>query len=450
MSNINSGRGLLNRRHLLRGLGASIALPLLNCMLPSKRRGSPGTTRPKRAVFVYIPNGVNTLSWQIETAGRDYQLSAGLSPLAEQRQNMTVISGLHHPKGIGSAHQCDRIWLSAAKASESADQLMATLTGKETRFSSLELTANSAGSLAWTRAGVPLPALGKPSLAFERLFGERRGGVADVRKRLQRQGSILDLVLGEARRMRRSIDSEDRCKLDDYLDAVREVEVRSERAERWLETPKPKVDSERAAQFTRNIPLAAAGELYDSFYDLILLALQTDMTRVVTFMSDREGGGLSLPEIGINQGRHEITHHGGKAEKLERLTRCDIFLVQRLARFLNKLEAQQEADDSLLDRTMILFGSGMSYGHNHGNANLPTVLAGGRSLGLRHGQHIDYNLPVIGKYDLGNNRDFYSLCLQPVDDKARLSNLLLTMLHCMGVQTESFGDSLGNLPELLV
>ena len=185
-------------------------------------------------------------------------------------------------------------------------------------------------------------------------------------------------------------------------------------------------------------------------YDLIVLALRTDMTRVVTYMSGSEGNGLAIPEIGIPQTRHELSHHNGDPEHdgpPQQERRASSPSSSRISS-INSPPCRT-ATRSLLDRTMVLFGSGMSYGHSHGNANLPTILAGGKSLGLKHGQHIDYNLPKLGAYDLANASGHYNVCGSPVDGKARLTNLLLTMMQKMDVNTEKFVDSLGPVSELI-
>ena len=457
MAHVHRRRWQLDRRHLLRGVGASVALPLLDCMrLPPAREDGPSAT-PSRSVFLYVPNGVNMLTWQIVQAGADYRLTAALIPLEAHRASFTPFSGLCHPNGVGKQHQIDKIWLTGARLPQqggefrntvSVDQCMAEVAGVHTRFPSLELTVTG-GTLAWSREGTPLPAERKPGAVFERLFGVAPGGVARARRELARRGSVLDLVLGDARGLRRSIGSEDRNKLDEYLSAVRDVELRTERADAWLDVPKPAVDSHVEARLTRNIPDADAGDYYDTMLDLIVLALRTDSTRVVTCMLGSESHGLALPEIGIQQTRHELSHHNGDPEQMSRLTQADTFLTARLARFLDRLQAVGEDGESVLDRTLVLFGSGMAYGHSHGNANLPTILAGGRALGLRHGRHVDYNLPEIGAYDLENTREYYPICVRPVDEDARLSNLLLTMLQCMGVDVDSFADSLRPVSEVL-
>jgi hypothetical protein len=463
MSNLLSQKWLLNRRHFLRGIGATIALPLLDCMRPL--RAAAAVEKPRRSVFIYIPNGVNVLTWQITKAGRDYELSEPLKPLEKHRAHITPISGLHHPNGIGQAHVCADSWLTAAKLSMeggayhnlvSADQVMAEVTSTKTRFPSLELSIsagvgqpNGATTLAWSRDGIPLPAEDNPRTVFNRLFGAEPGGIDVQRRRLDRRHSVLDTVLDDARTLRRRVGSEDRSKLDEYLHSVRDVEIRTERLDAWLNVPKPEVDKATSEHLQRNISRSEAGDYYRTMYDLIVLTLRTDMTRVVTYMSGSEGNGLAIPEIGIPQTRHELSHHNGDPEQMARLSKSDAFITQQFAYFLDQLQSTRDGEDALLDRTMVLFGSGMSYGHSHGNANLPTILAGGQGLGLKHGQHIDYNLPTIGRYDLATPVNHYQLCHKPVNSEARLTNLLLTMLHKMDVKTEQFVDSLGPVSEVL-
>lgn len=450
---------LLDRRHLLRGLGAAIALPVLDCMSPLAVANTAKPAKPRRSVFIYIPNGVNVLTWQITQAGRDYQLSEPLKSLEKHRANITPISGLHHPNGIGQAHECAKIWLTAAKVSQeagafrntvSADQLMAEVTSPQTRFGSLELSiSRGPTTLGWSRDGIPLPAEDNPKTVFNRLFGAEVGGIDAQRRRMNRKHSVLDLVLDEAKKLRNNIGGNDRNKLDEYLTSVREVEVRTERLDSWLSVPKPKIDKDVTANLTRNVSKDMAGDYYRTMYDLIVLALRTDMTRVVTYMSGSESHGLAIPEIGIPQTRHELSHHNGDPQQMARLSKSDAFITEQFTYFLDQLQAVKDADESLLDRTMVLFGSGMAYGHSHGNANLPTILAGGKSLGLKHGKHLDFNLPVLKQYNLANAAGHYAVCSRPVDGKARLTNVLLTMLQKMDVKTEKFADSTGSISELV-
>ncbi len=466
MSNILTQRWLLNRRHFLRGVGTMVALPLLDCMKPLRALAAEAEAKPRRAVFVYIPNGVNVLTWQITKAGKEYEFSGPTRSLEKHRTQITPISGLHHPGGLGTAHVCADLWLTGAKLSQeggayrnsvSCDQLMAEVSSAHTRFSSLELSlasgtgtpGNVINTLSWSRDGVPLPAEDNPKNVFNRLFGEEKGGIESRRRNLNRRHSVLDAVLTDARALKRDIGGEDRTKLDEYLTAVREVEIRTERLDAWLTVPKPKLEPTVTSHFQRDVSKSQAGEYYRTMYDLIVLALRTDMTRVITYMSGTEGNGLAIPEIGITQTRHELSHHNGDPEVMARLSKSDAFITEQFSYFLDQLSSVRDGDTALLDQTMVLFGSGMSYGHSHGNANLPTIFAGGKALGFKHGQHIDYNLPTLGSYNLANAGAHYGVCGKPVNDKARLSNLLLTMLQKMNVNSEKFVDSLGPLSDLV-
>ena len=463
--NILSRRWLLSRRHFLRGLGATVALPLLDAMIPM-RAGATAAAKPKRSVFVYIPNGVNGMTWQCSKAGRDYELSESLKPLAKHKGDFTVFSGLHHPNGLGQAHVCADTWLTGAKIDAqsgrkyentvSCDQMMAETVGPQTRFSSLELSISSGtghpfgtNTLAFSRDGVPLPAEDNPKAIFNRLFGEEPGGIAAQRTRLARRRSVLDEVLEDAGALRRELGKDDRTKLDEYLHAVRDVEQRTERLDAWLDVPKPKLDSKLSAPFQRDVPKAQAGEYWRTMFDMIVLALRTDMTRVVTYMNGSEGNGLAIPEIGITQARHNLSHHNGDPVVLDRLAKSDAFIMQQFAHFLDELTSIKDGDEALLDRTMVLVGSGMSYGHSHANSNLPILLAGGKGLGLKHGQHLDYNRPHLKTDYTLNYDEWRALCGKPKDEKARLNNVLLTMLQKMDVQAEKFVDSLGPVGEIV-
>ncbi|QEG41021.1 DUF1552 domain-containing protein [Roseimaritima ulvae] len=459
MANINMNRWRLNRRQVLRGAGASIALPLLDCMAAPRRvaAAAPAVSKPKRSVFLYIPNGVNTLTWQIEKAGADYQFTAPLKSLERHRSELTPISGLHHPMVLGKHHNCDKVWLTGAdvpgdggafRNTVSADQLMAEVQGQTTRFPSLEM-AIEGHSLAWSRDGIQIPAERNTRNIFNQLFGVERESPEAIRRRLNRRGSILDLVAEDAGRVNRKLGTEDRSKLDEYLTAVRQVEVRTDRAEAWLSIPKPTLDPSDQARLSRKLDMSQVTEYYRLFYDLMVMALRTDSTRVITCMICSESSGGAIPDIGISQTRHGLSHHNGDPEQLRRLTQTDTFLVEQFSYFLDQLKAHQEEDRPLLDTTQVLWGSGMAYGHSHGNANLPTLLAGGSALGLKHGQHVDFNLPRIGQYNVTDASGHYRICSRPVDQNARLSNLLLTMLQRMDVETDQFQDSLGTISEVV-
>jgi len=458
MSNLNLNHWQISRRTMLRGLGATIALPLLNAMLPtSARAAAAAVVKPKRSVFLYIPNGVNTLTWQIAKAGADFEFSTPMKALEKHRADLTPISGLYHPMVIGKHHNCDKVWLTGANVPSdggpfrntvSADQLIADVQGVTTRFSSLEL-AIEGHSLAWSRDGIQLPAERNTQTIFNTLFGVEKDSKEVIRRRFQRRGSILDLVANDAQRVNKKLGSEDQSKLDEYLTAVRQVEQRTERASSWLDVKKPDVSPDDVARLTRKLTMAEAGEYYRLFYDLMVLALRTDSTRVITCMIGSESHASGIPEIGISQTRHGLSHHNGDPEQLRRLTETDTFLIEQLSYLLDQLKAQQEDGAPLLDTTQVLWGSGMAYGHSHGNANLPMILAGGKALGYKHGQHVDFNLPKIGAYNTADAGTHYKICSRPVDSDARVSNLLLTMLQRADVQAERFQDSVGVLKQIL-
>ncbi len=460
MAQVHTRPWRLDRRTLLRGAGVSIALPLLERMRVPQAGAQDGDrdALPARCVFLYVPNGMNMPTWQPLAAGPDFALTEPLRPLAPQRGDFTVFSGLHHANGIGQAHECDKIWLTGAPRrpgggaafanSLSLDQRIAEVVGAQTRVPSLEL-ALTGGTLAWSRSGAPLPAERRPGAVFERLFRPDPGGEVAARERLQTRASVLDLVLDQARRLRQGSGAGDRSKLDEYLTALREVEQRTQRAEAWLDRPLPAVEPDRAQRIEGARDGARARELYRASFELIALALQTDTTRVVSCMLGSEQRGLALPEIGVLLPRHELSHHGGDPEQMRRLSAADTFHTQELARFLELLAAKEEQGERLLDRTLVLYGSGMAYGHSHGNANLPTLLAGGRALGLAHQGHVDFNLPHLGAYDLEDLGAYYGHCVQPVDPDARLADLFLTLLQRFDPRAESFADSARSLDVLL-
>lgn len=450
--NLNLKKWQISRRTFLRGAGATIALPLLNCMA-----AIPAPSKPKRSVFLYIPNGVNTLTWQIEKAGADYEFTAPLQSLEKHRADITPISGLHHPMVIGKHHNCEKVWLTGANVpgdggafrnSVSADQLMAEVQGASTRFQSLELAIEGT-SLAWSRDGIQLPAERNTQQIFNMLFGVEKDSKETIRRRLSRRGSILDIVADDASRVTKNLGGEDRSKLDEYLTAVRQVEERTRRADEWLNIPKPSLAESETERLQRKLSMAEAGQYYRLFYDLMVMALQTDSTRVITCGIGSEGNASGIPEIGILQTRHGLSHHNGDPEQLRRLTATDTFLVEQLSYFLDQLKQHREESGTLLDTTQVLWGSGMAYGHSHGNANLPTLLCGGKALGYRHGAHVDFNLPKIGRYNVAEAQEHYRICSRPVDADARVSNLLLTMLQRVDVKADRFQDSLAPISQIL-
>lgn len=448
MANILSQHWLLSRRHVLRGIGVALALPLFDCMRPLLAADK--AARPKRSAFIYLPNGVNTAAWEMNTAGADYKLSKPLAALEKHRKVITPISGLHHPHGLGHHHNCTTIWLTGGKIGPSerntisVDQLMAQVTAPQTRYSSIEMS-NQGQSLSYSADGIVLPAQANPGVVFRDMFTEPQGGIARQRRGLQRRASILDAVLGESNSLGNQLGKDDRGRLEQYLTSVREVEIRTQRADKWLDTPRPKVDPALQAQLNRDVSLERLGEYLRTMYDIIVLAFQTDMARVATFSTGNEGAGPAVPEIGVKQDRHSLSHHNGNPKLMQDLLDSDAFNIKQFSYFLDRLSDVKDADGPLLETTMALYGSGMAYGHSHGNASLPIILAGGTQFGMKHGKHVDFNLIKDFKgYD--KHPGIYH---NPVNSKARLSNLLLTMAQKMDVKTEKFADSNGIISEVL-
>ncbi len=435
---------LIDRRHALRALGSFIALPALDCMRPL--RAAPPIT-PKRAAFIYIPNGVNTLDYQITDHGADYTFSRSLKPLEKHRNVITPISGLHHPGGLGHHHNCQKIWLTGGQLgpsdrnSISVDQKIAEVTSTHTRFHSLEI-ANKGESLAWTADGIRLPGMSRCQEIFSYLFEEPSNGTTAQRRALRRKGSVLDANLDEVKSLEKKIGTDDKGRLEQYLTAVRETEIRTQRADAWLDIPRPKIEDNDRKRTNKDVPQTEAGAYFRTIYDLMVLAFQVDATRVATFSSGLEGQGLPIPELKISQSRHALSHHNGDPGHMEKLTQSDTFAVEQYSYFLTRLAETKDLDGKpLIDSTMSLFGSGMAYGHSHGNANLPLVLAGGSQCGLQHGKHLDLNQGHFDGYNLASPGAHYRLCSRPANSDAHMSNLLLLMANKMGVETDQFGDS---------
>ena len=445
MSNLQTQSWLIDRRHALRAMGTCIALPMLECMIPLKAKDKNET--PRRSAFMYLANGVHSLNYQITKPGKDYTFSRSLKPLEKFRNVITPVSGLHHPGSLGHHHNCIDIFLTGAKIgaahrnSISVDQKMAEVTGQHTRYSSMEI-ALTGGSLAWTADGVQLPAQRRCKQIFASLFEEPKGGIAAQRKALRRKASVLDDNLAEVRALSQKMSAADKGRLDQYLSSVREAEIRTRRADAWLDTPLPKISEADRKRTNRDIAKTQAGDYFRTVYDLMVLAFQTDVTRVATFSLGGEGDAFAIPEIGITESRHQLSHHGGDEGYMEKLTNYDTFAIEQFGYFLTRLAETKDLNGKpLLGSTMSLFGSGMSYGHSHGNANLPLVLAGGTDLGLKHGSHLDFNQGHFDGYTLDKPGNHYRLCSRPANTDAHMSNLLLLMAQKMGVETDQFGDS---------
>ena len=431
----------LSRRTFLRGAGASIGLPLLDAMTKSAAASEAGA-KPIRMACVYVPNGVNIKKWIPTDQGSNYILSPTLKTLSEFRNDFTVLSQLSHPKTKGG-HFGGDTFLTAAdlsgtpghdyKNSVSVDQLAAEKTGLVTRFPSLELSATGgtgnpghSQTLAFSRQGIPLPAEKRPRAVFERLFAADSGVSRMKRKRrIAENKSILDAVLAEATSLNNKLGSLDQQKLDEYLTSVREIETRVVRSEEWLDIPKPVVDGSRMPLDADPSDHAGSHVYYQLMFDLMFKAFETDTTRVATFQLSREAHGGWLEELNLGANHHDLSHHGGDKDMLEGLFKIDKFYLEQLAHFMRRLKSNREGDTTLLDRTMIVYGSGMNsgLGGGHSGKNLPLLFAGGKDLGFQLGRHLAFQ------------------------DDVPMSNLFTLMLDRMGIR-QSYFDSTGPLEGL--
>lgn len=437
-------RKSLSRRTLLRGLGAGVALPLLDAMVPAASALSRTAAAPvKRLGFVFMPMGCDLSRW---TPGPEEKLGA-LSPilasLESVKDQLTVISNLElAPAYPGTHATSNAAFLSAARAkrTESADyflgttvdQIAARQMGQSTQLPSLELSMDlmqTAGqcdngyacayqnNLSWASPTTPLPAEAHPRLVFEALFGD--GGTPEARRAsLRQRASLLDWVGSDLASLRRELGAADRSRVDDYLTAVREVERRIQQAEAGTrDHPLPDLDR------PMGVP-AAYGDHAKLMFDLQLLAFQGDITRVTTFQLARETSNRTYPEIGVNDAHHPLTHHGNDPDKIARMAKINAYHVSLFAGFLEKLKATSDGTGSLLDHSLFLYGSGMGNPNLHDHHNLPILVAGGAAGGLKGGRHLKYDKP------------------RP------LANLHLTLLDKAGVKLDSFGDSNGKFDEL--
>ena len=437
----------LPRRTFLRGMGTSLALPLLDSMLPAFAADAP--IAPPRLGFIYAGNGIVHQNWVPKATGADFELTPNLQPLANVRVHLNVISGLAHLEadtkgdGTGDHPRSSAAWLTGVhaydrtrpgvevKLATSADQLAARAIGRETPLASIELSIDPpmqgscdsgdcfyVNTVSWRNETTPNLAEVHPRVVFERLFGDG-GSSADRRARALVTGSILDSVLDEASRLAGTIGSADTRKLDEYLDAVREIERRIQSAE---------------ARGTQDIALPARPtsipDTYEEhariMFDLQVLAFQADMTRIASMIMSRELSGLSYPNIGVPEGHHSVSHHRDDAGLIDSKSRIDTYHVQLFAEFVEKLAATPDGDGSLLDHSLILYGSGMGDGNLHRHEDLPCLTLGRLGGKVRTGQHLAY------------------------PEHTPMTNLLLTLLDKVGVELESFGDSTGRLSPDLV
>ncbi len=433
----------LDRRTLLQGAGISLALPLMEAM--GGTYASAAT--PVRSCFLFFPNGVSLPPeshdahqdwyWFPQGDGRDYTFTRSLAPLSPHRNEISILQGLSHPlsRKIVSHNTAD-VFLTGADISRtynnsiSVDQVIARETGKQTRLPSLVLSSDNGigytartGTLSFNKSGQPIPADAEPRRIFNRLFGTPAGeSLPDQRSRLKNKGSMLDYLLEDTAKLARKLGNYDKRKLEEYLTSIREVEKQVERTEAWLEVAKPDVDP-------KNVNLMAGtddpAEFIRTIYDLMVLAFQTDSTRVATYQiarEDSQGVGDKFPQaIGLGS-HHGLSHGTRKADGFVKWGRYDEFLSQQFAYFLDRLKSVSEGDATLLDRTMILYGCGTSTTHNANN--YPIVLAGGSRCGFKHG------------------------ALHRFTDETPFANTHLTIAQKMGLKIDQFADSTGTLTSL--
>ena len=409
-----------SRRTFLRGAGVTLALPLLEAMTPLRAQAA--AQSPRRMVCINTTLGLHTPNLFPSAAGKDYELTPYLEPLAEFRRDFTVFSGLSHPE-VDGGHPAELCYLTSAphpradnfKNSISLDQYAIEKLVPDTRFGSLTLASSSSRGLSFTRSGVPIPADERPSRVFKNMFVDGTANEVSAQVQRLKQGqSIMDTVLGEAKDFQRGLGKPDREKLDEYFTSVREVEVRMVKAQDWARRPKPKVDAKPPVDIASSVEVPARVRL---MVDLMHLALQTDSTRFITFALN---GLNAVPVIaGVTQDWHNLSHHGQDPAKLTELKVVELQQMKLFGELLAKLKGTQEQGGNLLDRTIVMFGSNLGNASSHDNKNLPVIVAGG---GFRHGQHI--------AFDPKKNPP--------------LSNLYVQFLRRLGADVNAFGSSSGS------
>ena len=449
MTAYNRKMNQLSRRTILKGVGATMSLPLLEAMLSNNGLAAGASSvAPLRTAYVFFPNGAIMPEWTPKTDGENFEFSKTLKPLESFRNNLNVISGLAQDNGRakgdgpGDHARSASTFLTGAhpiktagadiKVGISADQFAAEQIGKATRLPSLEVGLESgrtagncdsgyscaySSTVSWKTEHTPMPVEVNPKLVFDRLFSSSNGSPQERAKRAKYRRSILDVVAGDAQRLSKSLGKTDRRKIDEYFTSVREIEQRIGQAEQSakLETPDFEIPD--------GIPKDLA-EHSRLMYDLMLLAFRTDSTRIATFMLANEGSNRSYPTVGVNSGHHSLSHHRDDKQKVSDLQKIDTFHVMQFAYFLKRLSETKDGNGSLLDHSMIVLGSGLGDGNRHRHDELPIVLAGGASGTVKNGRHIR------------------------LKDETPLNNLFLSMFQRTGVKADSFGDSKGLLKEI--
>jgi len=435
----------LPRRTFLKGMGAAIALPMLDSMTPAFALPR-AKEAPLRLAFTYVPNGVTMSDWTPKGVGAGFEYSRILKPLEAFREHTVVISGLAHKNGYalgdgpGDHARAAASYLTGVHPRKTAgadiqngisvDQIAAQHLAPHTRFASLELGCDDSrtvgncdsgyscaytNSLAWRGPATPMPPETNPRLVFERLFGDIDTSLTPEARarRLRYRRSILDLVGERTKELSADLGPSDRRKLDEYLSSIREIEQRIERAEKDPTGLTPTIDK------PTGIPVVYA-DYINLMFDLQIVAFQTDSTRVITTMMGREGSMRTYPEIGVPDPHHPLTHHRNNEEWIQRVTKINAMHMELFAGFVAKMKATPDGDGTLLDHAVIVYGSGLADGNRHTHEDLPVVIVG-NGAGLQPGAHVVY----------------------PKDTP--MTNLYLTLLDKVGVRTESLGDSTGAL-----
>lgn len=442
----------LDRRTFLLGTGVSLGLPWLECMASAKELPVFLEQAPRRICGLYFGFGVALppenhehahWRWFPRGDGHEFQFTETLKPLENQRKKLTILGGLSHPNGRRmGAHDTADTFLTGAFLNNknlvntiSVDQVAAGAIGDQTRFSSLVLSTDGgvgeptrSSTLSYNDKGRPIPALHQPQQIFDRFFGAGDADLIAARRRLKSAASMLDIVLEDSHSLRNRLGKQDRKKLDEYLAAVRQIEEGVERSQRWLEIPRPELRDEERKLLDLDSDDEAPLQFIRTMYDLIYLAFRTDSTRVATYqitnMADCSSKAAKFPQLqGFKDSLHTLAHDWDKPGGSERLGQWDRFMAEQFAYFLNRLDSAPEQQGTLLDHTLVLYGSSNSVTHD--NNNYPLILAGGSEMGLKHGRFLKFS------------------------DQVPMANLFVTMLNRAGIDCPVFADSTGELTELL-